>query len=190
MSDGQIDRANLEAAVSALLEAVGEDPSRPDLLRTPERAAQMFEEIFGGLWIDPAMYLEETLPEEHQELVILRDITVSSMCEHHLVPMVGIAHLGYIPNGRIVGFERLAKVVDAFARRPQLQERLTREIADLIDEMLHPRGVAVHLELEHMCMTIRGIRQPWSQVVTTAYRGAFRDDPSLRVEFNTTIASG
>jgi GTP cyclohydrolase I len=188
MSEDGVDRAKLEAAVLAILEAIGEDPTRPDLRRTPERAARMFEEMFGGLLINPEAFLEETLRQEHQELIVLRDISVHSMCEHHLVPMTGIAHIGYIPNGRIVGFDRLAKVVDAYARRPQVQERLTQQIADLIHAMLQPTGVAIHVELEHMCMTIRGIRETRSRVITTAYRGVFREDPAFRAEFNSMIA--
>jgi GTP cyclohydrolase I len=182
-----MDRARLEFAVSEILAAIGEDPDRPDLAQTPARAALMFEELFGGLLIDPRRYLEDVLPEEHGELIVLRDVAVRSMCEHHLVPMIGVAHIGYLPHGRIVGFDRLTKVVDALARRPQVQERLTRQIAGTIDEMLRPQGVAVLLELEQMCMTIRGVRQRSSRVITTAYRGAFRDDPALRGEFQRLI---
>lgn len=183
-----MDRARLEAAVAEILRAIGEDPARPELARTPQRAARMFEELFGGLAIDPRRYLEETLPEEHRELIVLRDVTVRSMCEHHLVPMVGVAHVGYLPDGRIVGFDRLARVVDAFARRPQVQERLTAQIAGTIDEMLRPRGVAVLLELEQMCMTIRGVRQVGSRVVTTSYRGVFQEDPAWRAEFHAALS--
>lgn len=182
-----MDRRRLEAAVAEILAAIGEDPARPDLARTPARAARMFEEMFGGLLLDPKQYLRDTLPEEHQEMIVLRDITVRSMCEHHLVPMIGVAHLAYIPQGRIVGFDRLTKVVDAFARRPQVQERLTRQIAETIDEMLQPKGVAVLMDLEQMCMTIRGVQQVGSRVVTTAYRGVFRDDSALRQEFQLAI---
>jgi GTP cyclohydrolase I len=182
-----MDRARLEHAVAEIRAAIGEDPSRPDLATTPARAAGMFEELFGGLAIDPRRYLEDTLPEEHCELIVVRDIAVRSMCEHHLVPMVGVAHVGYVPNGRIVGFDRLPRVVDAFARRPQVQERLTRQIADTVAEMLQPAGAAVLLELEQMCMTIRGVRQRESRVITTAYRGVFRDDPALRAEFGRLI---
>ncbi|MBX6342398.1 MAG: GTP cyclohydrolase I FolE [Thermomicrobiaceae bacterium] len=178
-----MDRAKLEAAVTAILEAVGADPSAPELARTPARAASTFEELLGGLALDPLSYLRVTLPVEHGELVILRDVAVRSMCEHHLVPMVGVAHVGYLPSGRIVGFDRIVKAVDALARRPQVQERLTRQIADALEEALHPAGVAVLLELEQMCMTIRGVRQRGSRVVTTAYRGVFADDPARRAEF-------
>ena len=182
-----MDEAKLQAAVTLILEAIGEDPHRPELRSTPDRAADMFAELFGGLAIDPCTFLEDTLPEQHQEPIVLRNITVRSMCEHHLVPMVGVAHIGYIPNGRIVGFDRLTKVVDAFARRPQLQDRLTRQIADTLDEMLRPSGVVIVLELEQMCMTIRGTRQANSRVITTASRGVYRDDAGLRAEFQGLI---
>ena len=182
-----MNQARLEAAVVEILAAIGEDPERPELARTPERAAKMFAEVFGGLAIDPREYLAEPLPGEHDELIVLRDVHVRSMCEHHLVPMVGVAQVAYLPAGRIVGFDRLVKVVDAFARRPQVQERLTRQIADTIDEMLQPAGVAVRLELEQMCMTIRGVRQVGSRTVTTAYRGMFRDDPSWRDAFHAAL---
>lgn len=182
-----MDEAKLQVAVAMILEAIGEDPTRPELASTPERAAGMFAELFGGLSIDPRSFLENALPEEHQETIVLRNITVRSMCEHHLVPMVGVAHIGYIPSGRIVGFDRLTKVVDAFARRPQLQERLTRQVADTIDEMLQPAGAIVVLEMEQMCMTIRGTRQANSRVITTAQRGVYRDDAGLRAEFQALI---
>lgn len=182
-----MDRAKLQRAVAMILEAIDEDPARPELASTPERAAGMFVELFGGIAIDPRSFLEDALPEEHQETIVLRNVTVRSMCEHHLVPMIGVAHIGYIPNGRIVGFDRLTKVVDAFARRPQLQERLTRQIAGTIDEMLQPAGVAVVLEMEQLCMTIRGTQQANSRVITTAYRGVYRDDSGLRAEFQALI---
>ncbi|MBX5446203.1 GTP cyclohydrolase I FolE [Sphaerobacter sp.] len=182
-----MDRERIAAAVTEILRAIGEDPDRPDLRRTPQRVADLFAEMFGGLAIDPRIYLADALPEEHGELVVIRDVTVRSMCEHHLVPMVGLAHVAYLPAGRIVGFDRIVKVVDAYARRPQIQERLTRQVADTIDEMLSPAGVAVRFELEHMCMTIRGSRRPGSRVVTTAYRGVFHDDPAWRAEFHAAL---
>lgn len=182
-----MDREKLESAVSSILEAIGEDPGRPELASTPARAAEMFEELFAGVSIDPHQYLADTLSEQHDELIVLRDLRVRSMCEHHLVPMVGTAHIGYLPNNRIVGFDRLGKVVDAYGRRPQIQERLTWQIAETIEEMLRPHGVIVMLELEHMCMTIRGTRQVGSRVVTTAHRGRFDDDPGLRNEFYAMI---
>lgn len=186
-SDTTVDQARLEMAVAEILRAVGEDPDRPGLRGTPRRAARMFGEMFGGLAVDPRGELANALPDEHRDLIVVRGLTVRSMCEHHLVPMVGVAHVAYLPNGRVVGFDRLANVVDGYARRPQIQERLTAQIADAIAEVLGARGVAVRLELEQLCMTIRGARQVGSQVVTTAYRGLFQDDPSWRAEFHAAL---
>lgn len=182
-----MDQAKLELAVTMILEAVGEDPTRAELVATPERAAGMFAELFAGIAIDPRSFLEDTLAHEHQEPVVLRDISLRSTCEHHLVPMIGVAHIGYIPNGRIVGFDRLTKMADAFARRPQIQERLTRQIVDTIDEMLQPAGVIVFLEMEQLCMTMRGTMQANSRVITSANRGVYRDDPGLRAEFQALV---
>ena len=178
-----IDHARLESAIVTILKAVGEDPSRPELARTPERAAKMLEELLGGIRIDPREYLMDPLPEEQHDLVVVRDIGVHSLCEHHLVPMLGVVHIGYLPSGRIVGFDRLARLVDGYARRPQIQERLTAQIADAIAEVLQPIGVAVVMDLEQFCMKIRGTRQTRSRVVTSAYRGAFSEDRALRAEF-------
>jgi GTP cyclohydrolase IA len=183
-----MDEKRLARAVREILLAIGEDPERSELQNTPGRAAEMYAELFGGLQIDAGAFLEEPLPVDHRELITIRDISVRSMCEHHLVPMVGVAHIAYIPNGQIVGFDRLVKVVDALARRPQVQERLTVEIADLIEERLKPAGVAVMLLLEQMCMTIRGERQVRSRTISTAYRGLFEDDAGWREEFRTTIS--
>jgi GTP cyclohydrolase IA len=184
-----MDRDRLAAAAREILLAIGEDPDRPELKSSPERTAAMYAELFGGLEIDPRQFLADTLPDDHRELIAVRDISVRSMCEHHLVPMIGVAHVAYIPNGKIVGFDRLVRVVDAYARRPQVQERLTAQIADLIEEMLEPDGVAVMLALEQMCMTIRGVRQTESRTITTAYRGIFDRDPSWRAEFRTVVGS-
>jgi len=178
-----IDRPGVEAAVRDLLRAIGEDPAREGLRETPRRIADMYAEIFCGLHQDPAALLDVTLDEEHQEMVILRDVHFESMCEHHLVPFYGVAHVGYIPRGRIVGISKLARVVEALAARPQVQERLTSQIADLLMERLRPKGVGVVLIAEHHCMTMRGIRKPGSQVVTSANRGAFRDREPTRLEF-------
>jgi GTP cyclohydrolase IA len=183
-----MDEQRLANAVREILLAIGEDPDRPELQGTPPRAAKMYAELFGGLHVDPGSFLTKTLPDEHRELIAIRDIAVRSMCEHHLVPMVGIAHVAYIPNGRIVGFDRLIKVVDALSRRPQVQERLTGEIADVIQEHLQPSGVAVMLILEQMCMTIRGERQTSSRTISTSYRGLFEQDASWREEFRTIIS--
>ena len=178
-----IDRPGVEAAVRDLLRAIGEDPAREGLRDTPRRIAEMYAEIFCGLHQDPAALLDVTFDEEHQEMVILRDVHFESMCEHHLVPFYGVAHVGYIPNGRIVGISKLARAVEALAARPQVQERLTSQIADLLMERLRPKGVGVVLIAEHHCMTMRGIRKPGSQVVTSANRGAFRDREPTRLEF-------
>ncbi len=183
-----MDEKRLADAIREILLAIGEDPQRPELRSTPDRAARMYRELFGGIDVDPGQYLARTLPDEHRELIAVRDIAVRSMCEHHLVPMVGIAHIAYIPGGKIVGFDRIVKVVDALSRRPQVQERLTGEIADVIEQHLQPSGVAVMLVLEQMCMTIRGERQTRSRTVTTAYRGLFEQDPSWREEFRTVIS--
>jgi GTP cyclohydrolase I len=178
-----IDRPGVEAAVRDLLRAIGEDPAREGLRDTPGRIADMYAEIFCGLHQDPAALLDVTFDEAHQEMVILRDVHFESMCEHHLVPFYGVAHVGYIPNGRIVGISKLARAVEALAARPQVQERLTSQIADLLMERLRPKGVGVVLIAEHHCMTMRGIRKPGSQVVTSANRGAFRDREPTRLEF-------
>jgi len=176
----RIDRIRLETAVRWILEAIGEDIERPELRETPRRAAEMLAEVLGGLELDPLSYLAEPLSEPHDGLVLVRDIPVRSVCEHHLVPMVGMAHVAYLPAGRIVGSDRIVKLVDALARRPQLQERLTRQIAEAIERALTPHGVAVQLELEQMCLTIRGVQARESRVVTQVCRGVFELDPGLR----------
>ena len=181
------DHARAEAAVRELLAAIGEDPEREGLRDTPRRIADMYAEIFAGLHQDPTAQLDVTFDEEHQEMVILRDVRFESMCEHHLVPFYGLAHIGYIPRGRIVGISKLARAVEVLSRRPQVQERLTSQIADLIMERLRPIGVGVVLQAEHMCMTMRGIRKPGSQVVTSANRGAFREHEPTRLEFLSLI---
>jgi GTP cyclohydrolase I len=178
-----IDRPAVEAAVRALLQAIGENPEREGLQQTPRRIAEMYAEIFGGLHEDPSDLLDVTYDEEHQEMVILRDIRFESMCEHHLLPFYGVAHIGYVPRGRIVGISKLARAVEVLARRPQVQERLTSQIADLLMERLRPVGVGVILIAEHHCMTMRGIRKPGSQVVTSANRGGFREREATRLEF-------
>jgi GTP cyclohydrolase IA len=183
-----MDEKRLAHAVREILLAIGEDPDREELQSTPSRAAGMFAEMFGGMAINPAEFLADPLTDDHQEMIALRDISVRSMCEHHLVPMVGVAHVAYIPNGRIVGFDKVVKVIDTLARRPQLQERLTSEIASAIEENLQPGGVAVMLVLEQMCMTIRGECQVRSRTITTAYRGMFESDPSWRDEFRMAIS--
>jgi len=181
--DGAMDRARIEAAVRAILEAIGEDPSREGMAGTPERVARMYAELFAGLTIDPAEYLRIGFDEGHQEMVILRDVPFYSVCEHHLVPFHGQVHLGYIPAGRVVGLSKLARVIDAYARRPQLQERLTSQIADCVMDNLRPDGVAVVVRAEHLCMTMRGVKKPGSMVITSATRGAFRSKVATRSEF-------
>ena len=180
----------VERAVAALLAAVGEDPRRDGLRETPGRVADMLREILGGLHEDPAAQLEVTLDEQHEELVVLRDIPFYSLCEHHLLPFSGVAHVAYIPRGRVVGISKLARVVDIYARRLQVQERLTSQIADLIDEKLKPRGVAVVVKATHLCMTMRGIKKPGSMVVTSATRGGFRAREATRLEFLALLNGG
>lgn len=182
-----IDRPRLERAVREILFAIGENPDREGLLETPRRVAQMYEELFGGLHEDPGQYLSKWFTERCDEVVLVRDISFNSMCEHHLLPFVGFAHIGYLPAERVVGLSKLARVVESVARRPQIQERMTEEIADLLEENLQARGVAVVIEATHTCMTIRGVRKPSSQCVTSAMRGCFRNRSSSRAEILTLI---
>jgi GTP cyclohydrolase I len=178
-----IDEERVAAAVREILAAIGEDPQRPDLVHTPERIARMYQELFAGIHFDPRQILREILEESHDEMVIVRDIPFFSLCEHHLLPFYGVAHVGYFPSGRVVGISKLARVVEAFARRPQVQERLTTQVADCIQECLRPGGVAVVMEAEHLCMTMRGVKKPGSRVITSAVRGAFRRRAVTRAEF-------
>jgi GTP cyclohydrolase I len=182
--DTGIDEERAAAAVRELLIAVGEDPDRPGLQETPARVARAYAETFAGLWQDPAEILATTFDEDHDELVLVRDIPMYSTCEHHLVPFHGMAHVGYIPgaDGRVTGLSKLARLVDVYARRPQVQERMTRQIADSLYEGLKPQGVIVVVEAEHLCMAMRGIRKPGSRTVTSAVRGIFRDNPATRAE--------
>jgi GTP cyclohydrolase I len=185
-----VDQARIEAAVREILLAVGEDPDREGLRETPARVARMYAEILAGLHHDPREFLQKTFAQPYNEVVIVKDIRFESLCEHHLLPFLGKAHVGYLPDGRIVGLSKLARVVESLARRPQVQERMTEEIADLLMEELTPRGVAVILEATHTCMTIRGIRKPDSITTTSAMRGAFRDNPTTRAEFLSLIQGG
>ncbi len=180
-----IDQAKIEAAALSMIEAIGDDPRREGLQNTPQRIAEMYAELFSGLDMDAKTELTVGFQEGHREMVILRDIPFYSMCEHHLLPFHGVAHVGYIPNneGRVVGVSKLARVVDVFAKRPQLQERMTTQIADAILEGLQPDGVAVVIQAEHLCMTMRGIRKPGSNVITSATRGLFRSRAATRAEF-------
>ena len=177
------DAKRVEAAVREILYAIGEDPDRDGLKDTPERVARAYAEIFGGLRQRPEDVLTTTFDIGHDEMVLVKDIEVRSVCEHHLVPFHGVAHVGYIPSedGRITGLSKLARLVDVYARRPQVQERMTTQIADALVEILQPRGVMVVVECEHLCMTMRGIRKPGSTTVTSAVRGAFRN-PATRAE--------
>jgi GTP cyclohydrolase IA len=181
--EARVDRERIRQAVLQLLLAIGEDPQREGLVRTPDRVADMYQEIFCGLTQDPGEELKVSFEENHQEMVILKDIPFYSMCEHHLLPFHGRAHIGYIPFGRVVGISKLARVVEIYARRPQLQERLTGQIADCIMRVMKPSGVGVVIEAEHLCMTMRGIRKPGSLVVTSASRGIFRTRRETRAEF-------
>ena len=181
---GQVDHARAEAAVRELLIAVGEDPDRPGLQNTPGRVARAYAETFAGLWQDPYEVLATVFDEDHDELVLVKDIPMYSTCEHHLVPFHGVAHVGYIPgeDGKVTGLSKLARLVDIYARRPQVQERMTRQIADALNDVLKPRGVIVVIEAEHLCMGMRGIRKPGASTVTSAVRGMFRDSAATRAE--------
>jgi GTP cyclohydrolase I len=177
------DEEAIKAAVVQLLKAVGEDPYREGLADTPRRIAEMYRELFQGLHQDPAEVLQVGFEENHQEMVIVRDIPFYSVCEHHLLPFHGTFDVGYIPRGRVVGISKLARLVEIYARRPQLQERLTSQIADTLMEELKPEGVAVVGQAQHLCMTMRGVKKPGAQVVTSANRGLFRDREATRMEF-------
>ena len=179
-----VDVERVRAAVAEILSAIGEDPERDGLLKTPERVATMYEELFSGFHDDPARHLEVTFAAEHDEMVMVRDIPFASLCEHHLVPFLGKAHVAYIPaeDGRITGLSKLARLVDGYARRLQVQERMTTQIADAIETVLDPRGVLVVVEAEHLCMSMRGVKKPGSLTITSAVRGLFRSDSATRAE--------
>jgi GTP cyclohydrolase I len=178
-----VDHDRIRRAVREILLAVGEDPEREGLLETPDRVARMYAEIFAGLHLDPAVHLRKTFTQKHDEMVLVTDIEFASCCEHHLLPFTGKAHVGYLPDGQIVGLSKLARVVEVFARRPQVQERMTEQIADLIMNELQPRGVGVIVEASHSCMTIRGVRKPGTTMRTSALRGMFKTNPATRAEF-------
>lgn len=178
-----INLGQIEEGIRLILEAVGEDPNREGLLDTPKRVAKMYEEVFAGLHIDPKEYFETIFSESHEELVLVKEIPFYSMCEHHLVPFYGQAHVAYIPrNGKVAGLSKLARAVEAVSRRPQLQERITATVADAIMETLDPHGVMVIVEAEHMCMTMRGVNKPGAKTVTSAVRGVFVEDANKRSE--------
>lgn len=181
---GTVDRGRIERAVREILVAIGENPDRDGLVKTPRRVADMYAEIMSGLHDDPAEHLTTTFEAEHDEMVMVKDIPLYSVCEHHLVPFHGRAHVAYIPgaDGRITGLSKLARLVEGFARRPQVQERLTAQIADALVQRLEPRGAFVVIEAEHLCMSMRGVRKPGSLTVTSAVRGLFKDNPATRAE--------
>ena len=180
----EFDPGLIADAIRQILKAIGEDPERQGLVRTPERVAAMYEELFSGIGRDPAQEIDVVFDAEHDEMIMVRDIPLASLCEHHLIPFIGKAHVAYIPNseGQITGLSKLARVVDLLSRRPQVQERLTTQIADAIERALSPRGVLVVIEAEHLCMTMRGVRKPGSQTVTSAVRGIFRQNEATRAE--------
>jgi GTP cyclohydrolase I len=182
--DAQMGDEHAVDAVRAILKALGEDPEREGLKRTPERVAKLLEEFTSGRDVDPASVLKPVFSEQHDEMILIKDIPFASLCEHHLVPFVGRAHVGYIPNknGQVTGLSKLARVVDICARRLQMQERLTTQIADAIEQALDPRGVIVMVEAEHMCMSMRGVQKPGHLTVTSAVRGVFRENVATRAE--------
>lgn len=185
-----MDKQRIEAAVREILIAIGEDPDREGLVETPSRVARMYEEIFGGLEDDPTRHLK-LFDESSEEMVVVRDIPLYSMCEHHLIPFLGKAHIAYIPSdGRVIGLSKLARIVDCFARRPQLQERLTSQVADFLYENLQPMGVAVVIEAEHLCMTMRGARASGAKTMTSALRGTMRSNAKTRAEAMSLLTEG
>jgi GTP cyclohydrolase I len=187
-----VDHARAAAAIRELLIAVGEDPDREGLRDTPARVARAYEEMFAGLYVEPDAPLERTFDEGHGELVLVRDIPLFSTCEHHLVPFHGFAHVGYIPSveGRVTGLSKIARVVDLYSKRPQVQERLTGQVADAIVRKLDPRGVIVVIDAEHLCMAMRGVRKPGARTTTSAVRGMFKTSPTSRAEALSLIRGG
>jgi GTP cyclohydrolase I len=185
-----VDKPRIAAAVREILLAVGEDPERDGLRETPERVARMYEEMFGGLRTDAAVVLRKMFIQKYDEMVLVKDIGFESMCEHHLLPFLGKAHIAYLPNGRIVGLSKLARLVEVLAHRPQVQERMTEHLADLVFQELNARGVGVVLEASHTCMSIRGVRKVHSKCVTSAMRGVFESNSATRSEFMALIRTG
>ncbi len=185
----QIDEEAIKKAVTSIIKAIGDDPEREGLVGTPRRVAEMYAELFRGINVDPVQELTVGFEEGHREMVVLKDISFYSMCEHHLLPFHGVAHIGYIPNaaGRVVGISKLARVVEIIAKRPQLQERMTSQIADTIVAGINPQGVAVVIQAEHLCMNMRGIKKPGSTIITSVVRGIFRSKATTRAEFFSLI---
>lgn len=179
-----VDQPRIEAAVREILAAIGEDPTRDGLVNTPARVARMYAEICAGLHEDPAVHVQTTFEADHDEMVMVRDIPLYSLCEHHLAPFIGKAHVAYIPNddGRVIGLSKFARLIDGYARRPQVQERLTSQVADALDASLSPKGVMVVMEAEHLCMSMRGVKKAGSSTVTSAVRGLFRASVATREE--------
>lgn len=179
----QIDRGRIEKAVKEIIEALGEDPLREGLVDTPERVARFYEEVFEGIGTDPGDVVDAFFGEEHyQEIVMVREIPFYSMCEHHFVPFHGLAHVAYMPQGRVTGLSKLARLVEGYARRPQMQERLTAQVADCLNDRLEPLGVLVVIEAEHLCMSMRGVKKPGARTVTSAVRGTMESNPATRSE--------
>jgi GTP cyclohydrolase I len=182
-----VDQARIQRAVREILAAVGEDPDREGLLETPARVARMYAELFNGLGQDPRVHLQTAFQEKYDEIVLVRDIAFNSVCEHHLLPFIGRAHIGYLPAGRVLGLSKLARIVETISHRPQVQERMTEQIATLLEEELGAKGVAVVIEATHTCMTVRGVRKPGSMCVTSAMKGVFRANVSSRAEVMSLI---
>jgi GTP cyclohydrolase IA len=177
-----VDLPRIEKAVREILAAVGEDPDRDGLLETPKRVAKMYAELFSGLHVDPSRHLKKVFLETYDEMVLVRDISFNSMCEHHLLPFIGKAHIGYLPRGKVVGLSKMARIVEEISKRPQVQERMTHQLADLMSKELDAKGVIVVLEAEHSCMTIRGVKKPGAVTITSAVRGLFKTNESSRAE--------
>jgi GTP cyclohydrolase IA len=186
---GHVDLPRIRRAVREILIAIGEDPDREGLLETPDRVARMYEEVFQGMHQDPSVHLQKVFTQKYDELVLIKDIRFESTCEHHLLPFIGKAHVAYIPNGKVVGLSKIPRVIDVLSKRPQLQERLTEEVADLIMGQLGAKGVAVVMEATHSCMTVRGVHKPGSTFVTSALRGACKDRAATRAEVLALINS-
>jgi GTP cyclohydrolase IA len=191
-ADGGFDASKVEEGVRLILEGIGEDPGRDGLKETPRRVADMYREVFAGLHQEPDAVVDAVFDVSHDEMIMVRDIDVESLCEHHLLPFAGKAHVAYVPggDGRITGLSKLARLVDVLAKRPQVQERLTTQIADVLERSLKPRGVFVVIEAEHLCMSMRGVKKPGSVTVTSAVRGVFRSDPRTRAEAMGLIRDG
>ena len=189
-AERRIDQDRIARAIREILAAIGEDPDRDGLLETPERVGKAYTQLFAGLSENPVHHLEGGFDETARDLILIRDLPVASVCEHHLLPFTGRAHVGYVPSGRIAGFSELARLVEGYARRPQVQERLTSEVADALMEALQPDGCGVVIEAVHTCMTIRGIEKPGATMVTSAMRGGFRGRPETRAEFMAIVRGG